>query len=79
MLNFKAKPGFICLLTERMALLAFLTHLTDCKGLFNLADRGITKTSGLKLKLKPFGLEIGQGLFIYFPSRKRNKPLEPLA
>lgn len=62
----QTKPGFICLLTERMGLLPFLTHLWDCKGLFNPADKGITKTSGLKLKLKQFGLEIGHALFTFF-------------
>jgi len=60
----QTKPGFICLLTERMGLLPFLTHLRDCKGLFNPADKCIKKTSGLKLK--QFGLEIGHALFAFF-------------
>lgn len=60
----QTKPGFICLLTERMGLLPFLTHLRDCKGLFNQADKCIKKTSGLKLK--QFGLEIGHALFAFF-------------
>lgn len=44
----QTKPGFICLLTERMGLLPFLTHLRDCKGLFNPADKCIKKNEWLK-------------------------------
>lgn len=71
MLNFKAKPGFICLLTERMALLAFLTHLADCKGLFNLTDRH-HKNEWLKAEAKAIQAGNRTG-FIYLFSQQKTQ------